>query len=212
MKIKICGLRHEKDARYANEARPDYAGMILAKGFRRSISVETARKIKAKLMSDICAVGVFVNDPAEEIVSLLNEGVIDIAQLHGQENEEDVMFIKASTGKPVIKALKLGEDPQVDRFLVEAWLDSAADYLLFDAGTGSGKTFDWSGLQGLDAELGGNWPKEFFLAGGLHPGNLEEAFQALHPYAVDLSSGVETDGMKDLQKMRQAVDIVRALS
>lgn len=211
MKIKICGLRREEDARYANEAKPDYAGMILAKGFRRSISAETARKIKAQLNPEICAVGVFVNDPVEEIVSFLNEGVIDLAQLHGQESEEDVMFIKASTGKQVIKALKLGEDPQVDRFLVEAWLDSSADYLLFDAGTGSGKIFDWSGLQELDAELGGNWPKEFFLAGGLHPGNLREAFQALHPYAVDLSSGVETEGTKDLQKMRQAVQVVREL-
>ena len=211
MKIKICGLRREEDARYANEVMPDYVGMILTKGYRRSISEETARKLRAELKQELPAVGVFVNDPAERIVSLLNEGVIDLAQLHGQESEENVMFIKASTGKPVIKALKLGEDPQADRFLVEAWLDSAADYLLFDAGKGSGKTFDWTGLRELDAELGGNWPKDFFLAGGMHPGNLEEAFQALHPFAVDISSGVETEGVKDLQKMQQAVEIVRAL-
>lgn len=207
MKIKICGLRRLEDVAYANEVKPDYVGFITTAGFRRSITKETARELKSKLDPKIQAVGVFVNEPVENVVAYLEEGIIDIAQLHGQESEEDIIYVKAMTGKPVIKMVKAE-----DRYTVEAWLDSAADYLLFDSGTGTGKTFDWSVLTQVLGDFGGRLPKEFFLAGGISADNMDEAYEAMHPYAVDLSSAVETEGRKDLKKMRFAVDAARKLS
>lgn len=198
MKIKICGMRRPEDIEYANQTLPDYVGFILAKGFRRSITADQARKLKALLDPKIKAVGVFVDDPPDEIIALLEEGVIDMAQLHGQESEEDIVYIKAASGKTVIKTVKAE-----NRYMVEAWLDTAADYLLFDSGAGTGKTFDWGMLEDVD--------RDFFLAGGLKPDNIGEAAGMAHPYAVDLSSGAETDGVKDLEKMRRAVETVRKL-
>lgn len=199
MKIKICGLRRREDVDYANQVMPDYVGFILAEGFRRQISREQARSLKQRLSRGIQAVGVFVNNPVEEVISYLEEGIIDMAQLHGDETEEDIQYIQAVTAKPVIKAVKAQ-----NRYIVEAWLDSSADYLLFDSGTGTGKSFDWSLLADVE--------REYFLAGGLNPGNIEEAVRQLAPYAIDISSGVETDGVKDLEKMQAAVNVVRGLN
>lgn len=199
MKIKICGLRRREDVDYANQVMPDYVGFILAEGFRRQISREQARSLKQRLSHGIQAVGVFVNNPVEEVISYLEEGIIDMAQLHGDETEEDIQYIQAVTAKPVIKAVKAQ-----NRYIVEAWLDSSADYLLFDSGTGTGKSFDWSLLTDVE--------REYFLAGGLNPGNIEEAVKQLAPYAIDISSGVETDGVKDLEKMQAAVNVVRGLN
>lgn len=198
MKIKICGMRRPEDIAYANEVRPDYVGFILAEGFRRTISEETAKALKKDLHPDIRAVGVFVNDPVERIISLLEDGTIDLAQLHGNESEEDIVYIKAATGKPVIKVVKAE-----NRYVVEAWLDTAADYLLFDSGTGSGVSFDWSILQDVQ--------REYFLAGGLDSEKIPQAYQMVQPYAMDLSSGVETDGKKDLEKMWAAVKAAKSL-
>lgn len=199
MKIKICGLRRQEDVDYANQVMSDYVGFILAEGFRRQISREQARSLKQRLSLGITAVGVFVNNPVEEVISYLEEGIINMAQLHGDETEEDIQYIQAVTAKPVIKAVKAQ-----NRYIVEAWLDSSADYLLFDSGTGTGKSFDWSLLTDVE--------REYFLAGGLKPGNIEEAVKQLAPYAIDISSGVETDGVKDLEKMQAAVNAVRGLN
>ncbi|MBR6478392.1 MAG: phosphoribosylanthranilate isomerase [Lachnospiraceae bacterium] len=204
MKIKICGLRRPEDVTYANEVKPDYIGFILSPGFRRSITKETARELKALLDPEIKAVGVFVNEPAEHVAEFLEEGIIDVAQLHGHESEEDILYVKAKTGKPVIKVVKV-----VDRYVVEAWLDSAADYLLFDSGTGTGKTFDWSVLTEMLEEFGGRLPKEFFLAGGITAEILDLAHERINPFAVDISSGVEIDGVKDFEKMKLAVSMAR---
>ena len=198
--------------------------------------MDTAREFKNRLDPNIKAIGVFVNEPADRIVEFLEEGIIDMAQLHGQESEEDIVYIKAATGKPVIKVVRfvkpddmqteeqkamqaeeqrnvLAEEQNsakmMNRYSVEAWLDSAADYLLFDSGTGTGKTFDWSVLTEVLADYGGTLPKEFFLAGGISAENIDEAYESLSPYAVDLSSSVETDGVKDLDKMKLAVSIAR---
>ena len=229
---------------YANEVKPDYVGFILTAGFRRSITKETARELKSKLAPEITAVGVFVNEPVEHVVEFLDEGIIDVAQLHGQESEEDIVYVKAATGKPVIKVVRFvkqedekvvkSSDTQVgdaevaktvkssdarvenqenakliNRYAVEAWLDSAADYLLFDSGTGTGKTFDWSVLAEVLADYGGTLPKEFFLAGGISTENIGEAYEQVRPYAVDLSSSVETEGVKNLEKMKLAVSAAR---
>ena len=204
MKIKICGLRRPEDVNYANEVKPDFVGFILSEGFRRSIKLETAMKLKSKLDPGIKAVGVFVNESPEYVAKCLEDGIIDAAQLHGHESEEDILYVKAKTGKPVIKVVKVE-----DRYVVEAWLDSAADYLLFDSGTGTGKTFDWTVLTEVLADYGGSLPKEFFLAGGITSEILDQAHEQIHPFAVDISSGVETDGVKDLEKMKLAVSMAR---
>lgn len=198
MKIKICGLRRIEDIDAVNEAKPDYAGFILSEGFRRSIDLMKMRELKERLSKEIPAVGVFVNEDPDRISKLLLEGVIDLAQLHGNEPEEEVIRIRESTGKPVIKYVRAADAAQI-----EGWLGSSADYLLFDSGTGTGKTFDWSAIGGIE--------RPFFLAGGLSAENLEEAYHRVNPFAADLSSGVETDGWKDRDKILQAVKKVRSL-
>lgn len=197
MKIKICGLSRPEDIEYANELLPDYIGFVFWSKSKRRVTKEQATQLKAQLSPEIQAVGVFVDAPAKEVAQLLQQGIIDIAQLHGEETEEDLRYIQAVTGKPVIKAVKVR-----NRYDVEAWLDSAADYLLFDSGMGSGETFDWSLLSGVN--------REYFLAGGLSPENLGEVLKHGSPYAVDLSSSVETDGRKDALKMRRVVELVRS--
>ncbi|MBP5223516.1 MAG: phosphoribosylanthranilate isomerase [Lachnospiraceae bacterium] len=198
MKIKICGLRRIEDIDAVNEAKPDYAGFILSEGFRRSIDLTTMRELKKRLSKEISAVGVFVNEDPDRISKLLLEGIIDLAQLHGNEPEEEVIRIRENARKPVIKYVKAADTAQI-----EGWLGSSADYLLFDSGTGTGKTFDWSVLGGIE--------RPFFLAGGLSAENLEEAYHRVNPFAADLSSGVETDGWKDRDKILQAVKKVRSL-
>ena len=196
LKIKLCGMFRPEDIGYVNEVQPDYAGFVLAEGFRRRIFRDLAAEFRKVLDPAIPAVGVFVNNSCEEVISYLQEDIIQMAQLHGNETEEDIQYIQVVTGKPVMKAVKV-----TNRYDVEAWLDSSADYLLFDGGTGSGVVFDWSVLADID--------REFFLAGGLNAGNLLTAVEKVHPFAVDLSSGVETDGVKDLERMREVVRLVR---
>jgi len=198
MKLKICGLKRFEDIEYANLVKPDYAGFVFA-GNKRRISPDMAAQLRAKLSKDIKAVGVFVNEPVENIIGLLDRKVIDIAQLHGDETEEDIQYIQAVTGSEVIKAVKVRH-----RYDVEAWLDSSADFLLFDSGAGSGEVFDWTLLEGVD--------RDYFLAGGLTPDNIESAVEHLFPYGIDISSGVETDGVKDCEKMIRTVRTVRRLS
>lgn len=198
VRIKICGLSREEDIHYANQVMPDYIGFVFWEHSRRYVSHGRAAVLRGLLRPGIRVVGVFVDAPPEQVVSLLRAGVIHMAQLHGEETEEDIRYLQEVTGKPVIKAVKVRS-----RLDVEAWLDSAADYLLFDSGMGSGVAFDW----GLLADI----PREFFLAGGLKPENLKQAVETVMPYAVDISSGVETDGFKDKGKMQQAVNLVRQL-
>lgn len=196
VKIKICGLSREEDIEYANQVIPDFIGFVFWEHSRRHVSHERAAMLRRSLRPGIQAVGVFVDAPPEEIISLLREGVIDMAQLHGEETEEEIRYLRAAAAKPIMKAVKVR-----NRRDVEAWLASSADYLLFDSGMGSGVAFDW----GLLADV----PGEFFLAGGLKPENLRRAMETVRPYAVDLSSGVETDGVKDKGKMQEAVNMAR---
>ena len=164
------------------------------------MSPEKAEELKAMLAPGIQAVGVFVNEEPEQIVSLLEAGTIDVAQLHGQEDEAYIRRIQKNTGHQVIKAfsVKTAQD-------IENALKSPADYILLDqGGGGTGQTFDWSLIPEID--------RPFFLAGGLGADNLETAVRTIHPYAVDLSSSVETDGMKDRDKILKAVQLVHIKS
>ena len=195
VRIKICGLRRDEDVDAVNEAMPDYAGFVFAPS-KRQVTAETASRLRARLHPDIPAVGVFVDAEPEDILALLRYGIIDIAQLHGQEDEAAVRLLKERSGKPVIKALRVKKTADI-----APWQSSSADWLLLDSGAGSGKAFDW--------ELTSGCSRPYFLAGGLHEGNLTEAIERLHPFAVDISSGVETDGFKDRAKILRAVALVR---
>lgn len=196
VKIKICGLTRPQDIHAVNLYRPDYIGFVFAKKSRRYVSPQQAADLKGLLSEDITAVGVFVNEDREHIARLLEQNVIDAVQLHGQETEEDICWIKERTGKKVIKAVSVcAESP------VNGWLESSADYLLLDNGAGgTGNTFDWN----LIPEC----TKPFFLAGGIHAGNLAEALKK-RVYAVDLSGGAETDGKKDPEKIAEIMRIMR---
>ena len=197
-RIKICGLRRREDILAVNEARPDYCGFIIEfpKSFR-SVTADKVRELVKDLSPEIKGVGVFVNAPVEFVSGLLNDGTLALAQLHGQEDEAYIRELKKLTDKPIIKAfsVKTSED-------IEKALQSPADYILLDQGSGgTGMTFDWSLIPKIE--------RPFFLAGGIGSENLEQAIREIRPYAVDLSSSVETDKWKDSEKIRNVVDIVR---
>ncbi len=190
-KVKFCGLKRIDDIRAANELRPDYAGFVFWEKSSRNVSRDEAINLGKALLPDIKKVGVFVDEVPERVAALLTDGVIDIAQLHGHENEEYIARLRSlADGACVIKAfvIKSKED-------LEKAKQSSADYLLLDSGKGTGQTFNWE----LIAEAG--FDKPYFLAGGLGPENVADAVKKLKPYAVDVSSGIETDGLKDPEKM-----------
>ena len=195
-KIKLCGLRREADIEAANELRPDYIGFVFAGKSRRAVDRETAVRLKALLSREIQAVGVFVNAQPETVAFLLEEEVIDLAQLHGQEDEEYISRLRELTDKPLIQAFRIRNAEDARRAE-----KSPAEYILLDAGAGDGKTFEW--------ELAESVERPYFLAGGLTPDNAGEAAERLHPFALDVSSGIETDGWKDPAKMRAFVNHVR---
>ena len=200
-KIKFCGMRRRKDILAANEIHPDYIGMICSDGFRRSVPQEKAAELKSLLDPEILSVGVFVDEPYEKIAAYLKKGIIDIVQLHGSESQyyieklREVMIFQ-DTLVPVIRAYQIRSEKDL-----EAARHSVADYVLLDSGRGTGRTFDWSVIHDIG--------RDFFLAGGLTPENAGSAVDAVHPFAIDMSSGIETDGMKDPDKMRRAAEEVR---
>lgn len=196
-KIKLCGLSRLCDMQAANRLRPDFIGFIFAPKSRRYVAPEQAAKLKAQLRPSIQAVGVFVNERPEQVAALLASGTIDLAQLHGQEDEAYIAALRSLTDKPIIKAFRI--DTHED---VELANRSSADYVLLDSGNGgTGTVFDWNLLQGIN--------RPYFLAGGLNPNNAEEAVRRLKPYGVDVSSGVETEGLKDENKMTAFVAAVK---
>ncbi len=187
VKVKFCGLKRPCDIVWANELHPDYAGFVFA-GTKRRVSDELAAELRRELDPSIPAVGVFVDDEPQHMASLVKKGVIQLVQLHGQEDEAFVQQIQTDLGVPVIKAFSIANQDDVTRAL-----ESRADYILLDQGKGgTGKVFDWSLLKGIG--------RPYFLAGGLTPQNAAQA-AALQPYALDVSSGIETDGVKDREKM-----------
>ena len=199
-KIKICGLRRREDILAVNEAKPDYCGFIIEfPSSFRSVTADEVRELVKELDPEIRPVGVFVNAPMELVRTLLDDGTLALAQLHGQEDESYIRELKTYTDKLIIKAfsIKTAED-------IEKALQSPADYILLDqGGGGTGKTFDWSLIPEIQ--------RPFFLAGGIGASNLGQAIREIHPYAVDLSSSVETEKRKDPMKIRQVVDIVREI-
>ena len=195
-KIKLCGLSRPCDIAAANELKPEYIGFIFVTRRRRYITPEKAKELKQLLALEIRAVGVFINEAPERVALLLNDGVIDIAQLHGDEDEDYIKQLRTLTDQPIIKAFRM--DTMKD---VEAAKHCTADYVLLDSGAGTGTTFEWNLIQDIK--------RPYFLAGGLSPDNAGNAVRLLHPFAVDVSSGIETDGVKDRIKMAAFAAAVR---
>lgn len=197
MKIKLCGLTRPCDIEAVNELQPDYIGFVFAKKSRRYVSPEKAEELKAMLAPGIQAVGVFVNEEPERIVSLLEAGTIDVAQLHGQEGEREIRRLRELTDHPLIQAFRIDTEQDVERANA-----STADYVLLDSGAGgTGTVFDWDLLQAIR--------RPYFLAGGLDTENLGTVKAKLNPHGIDVSSGIETDGYKDKEKMTAFVAAAR---
>lgn len=288
-KIKLCGMTRTQDIEAANALRPEYIGFVFAQKSKRYVTPEKARELRALLAHGIQAVGVFVDAEPEQVAGLLNEGTIDIAQLHGAEDEAYIARLRKLTNRPIIQVFRLASassenvgqsrakaaavsqgavgssgtesngtvagvktafaDPsfadvlraaqslaanagnpanagnsaaqalakavadamaaqeralaqlEIARVLAAA-AASTADYLLFDSGAGTGELLARESLHGFR--------RPYFLAGGLAPENVAEAISDLHPFAVDVSSGIETDGGKDAGKMRRFCENVRS--
>ena len=196
-KIKLCGLTRPCDIEWANALKPEYIGFVFARKSRRYVPPMKARELGDRLDPSIQAVGVFVNEAPEVVADLLNDGVIELAQLHGGEDEAYIKALRTLTGRALIKAFRVDGPPDLERAR-----SSSADHILLDNGAGgTGTIFDWSLLKGFD--------RPFFLAGGLGPENVAQAVHTVHPFAVDVSSGIETDGLKDFIKMTAFVNAVR---
>ncbi len=198
-KIKLCGMFREQDIDYANELQPDYVGFVLNfPKSHRSIDKEMAKRLKSRLSEKIQAVGVFVDEKAGICAEYANNEIVDLIQLHGNENAEYVRKLRKLTNAPIIKAIRVTSTNDIS-----AVQKIGADYLLFDGGTGEGKAFDHALLQGVEIT------QPFFLAGGLTTENVSTAIGKFHPFGVDVSSALEADGIKDKTKMTAFVNAVR---
>ena len=202
MKIKMCGLRRPDDIIYANECLPDYIGFVFAES-RRKVSGREAKKLGEQLDPSIKKVGVFVNEPLRSLISISEEAGLDIIQLHGDEGEEYIKEVKHETGKELWKAVRgrMVKDIQEAQRL-------PADKLLLDSFSeesygGTGKVMDFAVLDQADIR------KPYFIAGGLTVENLPEILKKAEPYGIDISSGIETEGVKDREKMLKVIQCVR---
>jgi len=195
-RVKMCGMMTLEDIEIVNELRPDYIGFVFAQFSKRYVTYENARKMKELLDPSIKAVGVFVDENPKIVASAANDDVIDLIQVHGSEGPGEIERIKAFTTKTVIQAIKVHS--KEDILLA---MQSPADGILLDSGMGSGETFDWSLLEPIR--------RPYMLAGGLNPENVVDAIRRCHPFAVDVSSGIETDGKKDREKMQAFIQAVR---
>lgn len=213
-KIKLCGMMKPCDIEYANRVKPDFAGFIFA-NTRRKISAAQAKQFREALDAEIPAVGVFVNEDISVITSLVQNGCIDLIQLHGEEDADYIRRLREVCDVPVIKAVKVQTVEQIRQAAA-----FPVDYLLLDTYRkgvlgGTGEAFDWELLREAKAAAGDTaegelFGKPYFLAGGLHAGNLREA-AALGSYGLDISSGIETDGSKDFTKMVEVMELLRSI-
>ena len=196
--IKICGLMTEDDIYVCNEYRPEYVGFMFCEKSKRYITPETAAGFKKILDPSIRAVGVFVDEPVSDVAKIANQGIIDIVQLHGSESDRYIELLKDMIRLPVFKAISVRDSDSIRQANM-----SSADMILVDSGTGgTGTVFDWELLKGIK--------RDYFLAGGLSPDNVMEALR-LEPYAMDVSSGVETDGRKDKDKIAAFIKRARGI-
>lgn len=200
-KIKICGIVRPVDAYAVNLCRPDYAGFVFAENRRRTVSSDHAEMLRDIISCDVKAVGVFQNNEPEYILKLCERGIIDLIQLHGDEDERYIHYLRLHTSLPIIKAVQAKDTETVLRAQ-----ELSSDYLLIDTydekiNGGTGKSFDYSVLPKLT--------KPFFIAGGLNSSNINKAL-GVGAYGVDVSSGVETNGFKDTEKIAEIIKMIRS--
>ena len=187
-KVKFCGIKRIEDIEICNELHPDYVGFVFYVKSKRYVDQIDAKSLKEKLDKRIMTVGVFVNENIDTIAKIANDKTIDLIQLHGDEDKEYIKHLRDKTKVPIIKAFKISSENDI----IEA-NKSVADYVLLDSGAGTGVTFNWELIKGIN--------RDYFLAGGLDADNVGMAIKMLNPFAVDVSSGIETDGVKDKSKM-----------
>ena len=195
--VKICGMRRPEDIRHANRLRPEMIGFVFWKPSKRYVSPDEAAKLRSILDNGITPVGVFVDEDPKVVADIATNGTIDMIQLHGAEDEEYIHGLRKLTDAPIIRTFCVRSEED----LVKA-SGSSADMVLLDNGKGTGQTFDWT----LMRDLG----RDFILSGGLSESNVGDAVRRFHPFAVDVSSAVETDGFKDRSKMERFIDAVRS--
>ncbi|MCR5273315.1 MAG: phosphoribosylanthranilate isomerase [Lachnospiraceae bacterium] len=202
VKVKICGLRSVKDIEVVNKYKPNFAGVIFAKS-KRQVTIEQAKEMKAALDKDIKLVGVFMNQSSDCVIETALDCGLDMIQLHGDEELDILKKVKKETGLPVIKNIPVPDT--TNDFVPEIWenimrmYEREADYILFDTFSGgksggTGKRFNLNLLPKMN--------KPFFVAGGVDPYNVKEICDRANPFAVDVSSSLETDGMKDEEKIK----------
>ena len=190
-KVKICGLSTKEAVEVAVSAGADYIGFVFAPS-KRQVTLDQAAELAKLIPSHIQKVGVFVSPSREGLLEAIEKVGLDLVQVHGQVANDLFEDLPCAS----IQAVQVDGDGHVP--------NSQADYLLFDAPVaGSGRTFDWGQLDTTDLS------QSFFIAGGLNEDNVEEAIQHFTPFAVDVSSGVETDGQKDHEKIRRFIERVK---
>lgn len=194
--VKICGIRRQEDIVMMNECLPDMVGFVFYPPSRRYVSFEEASELRKDLDDRIVSVGVFVDSDPGAIIEAVDSGIISAIQLHGNEDEAFIDSLRDRTDATIIQA-----------FIVKGVDDirsanlSTADCVLLDNGKGTGNSFDWSLIDGME--------RDYILSGGLTPENVGRAVEMLKPFAVDVSSGVESDGCKDRHKVDAFIGNVR---
>lgn len=196
-KIKICGLFRPEDVEYVNQTEPDYVGFIVnVPKSHRNLSIDQVNKLTQHLKKNILKVGVFVDEPLDNLVEI--EKSFDILQLHGKEDEIYLEKLrKLLPKKEIWKAFSVKTEDEVEKAL-----QFPGDKILLDYGKGDGISFDWSILE--------NVQKPFILAGGITPENVGQAVARFQPEIIDVSSGVETEKRKDLQKIKKMIKEIRS--
>lgn len=218
-KVKMCGISKVETIPAVVEAKPDYMGLVFASS-KRQVTVDQAKTLVEELHKqytkrynngaeqsnddEIKTVGVFVNETLDNLVSIATEANLDVVQLHGDEDEAFIQSLKGRTNVEIWKAVQIRSSTDA-----EAWIDSSADMLLFDAyhkdeRGGTGEVFDWSCLDEFE--------RLFMLAGGIDSTNVARAIRTVRPYGIDISSGIETDGVKDDEKIKAFTNIVRTIA
>ena len=224
-KVKMCGISKVETIPAVVDAKPDYMGLVFAPS-KRQVTVDQAKTLVEELhkqyanrynrdaeqysnqtlihQESIKTVGVFVNETLENLLKIAEEVKLDVIQLHGDEDEAFIQSLKERTNVEVWKAVQIRSAADA-----EAWIDSSADMLLFDAyhkdeRGGTGEIFDWSCLDEFE--------RPFMLAGGIDSTNVARAIRTVRPYGIDISSGIETDGVKDDEKITAFTNIVRTIA
>ena len=211
-KVKMCGISKVETIPAIVDAKPDYMGLVFAPS-KRQVTVEQAKILVEELHKQyavrynsetIKTVGVFVNETVENLLKIAEEVKLDVIQLHGDEDESFIQILKEQSNVEVWKAVQVRSAADAEK-----WIDSSADMLLFDAyhkdeRGGTGEVFDWSSLDEFE--------RPFMLAGGIDSTNVARAIRTVRPYGIDISSGIETEGVKDDEKMKAFTNIVRTIA